>query len=100
MNETLFLIGDLPVTTGIALVAFGALALVLLLSMVVVIARSGRNGAAMAMAQAIRADELEERLSEVLRGQSEATGASMPWARPWPGDRPRWPAPSANGWIR
>ena len=49
MNETLFLIGDLPVTTGIALVAFGALALVLLLSIAIVIARSGRNGAAMAM---------------------------------------------------
>ena len=74
MNETLFLIGDVPVTPGIALVAFGVLALVLLLSIVIVIARSGRTGAAMAMAQAIRADELEERLSDVLRAQNEATG--------------------------
>ena len=74
MNETLFLIGDVPVTMGIALVAFGVLALVLLLSIVIVIARSGRTGAAMAMAQAIRADELEERLSDVLRAQNEATG--------------------------
>jgi DNA recombination protein RmuC len=74
MNETLFLIGDVPVTMGIALVAFGVLALVLLLSIVIVIARSGRTGAAMAMAQAIRADELEERLRDVLRAQNEATG--------------------------
>jgi DNA recombination protein RmuC len=74
MNETLFLIGDVPVTAGIALVAFGVLALALLLSVVIVIARSGRTGAAIAMAQAIRADELEERLSEMLRAQSEATG--------------------------
>ncbi len=74
MNEVLFLIGDVPVTMGIALVAFGVLALVLLLSIVIVIARSGRTGAAMAMAQAIRADELEERLSDVLRAQNEATG--------------------------
>ena len=74
MNETLFLIGDVPVTMGIALIAFGVLALVLLLSIVIVIARSGRTGAAMAMAQAIRADELEERLSDVLRAQNEATG--------------------------
>ena len=74
MNEILFLIGDVPVTMGIALVAFGVLALVLLLSIVIVIARSGRTGAAMAMAQAIRADELEERLSDVLRAQNEATG--------------------------
>jgi len=74
MNETLFLIGDFPVSTGLALVAFGALALVLLLVIAIVIARSGRAGAAMAMAQAIRADELEERLSQLLQAQSEATG--------------------------
>ena len=46
----------------------------MLLIIAVVIARSGRRGAEMAMAQAIRADELEERLSEMMRAQSEATG--------------------------
>ena len=74
MNEILFVIGDLPVRTGSALIGFGALALVLLLSIAVVLARSGRRGAELAMAQAMRADELEERLSEMLRAQSEATG--------------------------
>ncbi|HXQ05394.1 MAG TPA: DNA recombination protein RmuC [Bradyrhizobium sp.] len=74
MNEILFVIGDLPVRTGSALIGFGALALLLLLSIAIVIARSGRRGAELAMAQAIRADELEERLSEMLRAQSEATG--------------------------
>lgn len=74
MNDILFMIGDLPVRTGAAMIAFGVLALVLLLIIAIVIARSGRRGAEMAMAQAIRADELEERLSEVLRIQSEATG--------------------------
>jgi DNA recombination protein RmuC len=74
MNDILFMIGDLPVRTGAALIAFGVLALALLLVIAIVIARSGRRGAEMAMAQAIRADELEERLSEVLRIQSEATG--------------------------
>ncbi len=74
MNEILFMIGDLPVRAGVALVAFGTLALVLLLAIAVVIARSGRRGAEMAMAQAIRADELEERLAEVLRIQNEAAG--------------------------
>ena len=74
MNEILFMIGDLPVHTGEALIGFGALALVLLLVIAIVIARSGRRGAELAMAQAIRADELEERLSEMLRAQSEATG--------------------------
>jgi DNA recombination protein RmuC len=74
MNEILFMAGDLPVRAGAALIAFGGLALLLLASIVVVIARSSSRGAAAAMAQAIRADELEERLSEVLRMQSESTG--------------------------
>jgi DNA recombination protein RmuC len=74
MNEIVFMIGDMPVTAGVALIGFGALALALLLIIAIVIARSGNHGAAMAMAQAIRADELEERLSEVLKAQNEATG--------------------------
>ena len=74
MNEILFIVGDLPIHVGEALVGFGVLALVLLLVIAIVIARSGRRGAELAMAQAIRADELEERLSEMLRAQSESTG--------------------------
>jgi DNA recombination protein RmuC len=74
MNEILFVVGDLPIRTLDALIGFGALALVLLLTIAIVIARTSRRGAELAMAQAIRADELEERLSEMLRAQSESTG--------------------------
>src|ERR1700681_3138385 len=74
MNEILFVSGDLPVRTGAALIGFAALALLLLLIIAIVIARASRRGAELAMAQAVRADELEERLSEMLRAQSEATG--------------------------
>ena len=74
MNEILFTIGDLPVRTGAGLIGFGALALVLLLIIAIVVARSGRRGAELAMAQALRADELEQRLSDMLRAQNEATG--------------------------
>jgi DNA recombination protein RmuC len=74
MNEILFLIGDWPVRVAEGLIAISALALVLLLALVIVVARSGRRGAELAMAQAIRADELEERLSQMLRAQSESTG--------------------------
>src|SRR5882757_9819083 len=74
MNELLFMIGDWPIHTGEALIGFGALALILLLTIAVISARSGSRGAALAMAQAIRADELEERVSEMMRAQSEATG--------------------------
>src|SRR5579871_3331131 len=74
MNQILFMIGGWPVHAGEAVLGFGALVLVLLLSIVVVVARSGRRGTELAQAQAQRADELEVRLSEVLRVQSEATG--------------------------
>jgi DNA recombination protein RmuC len=74
MNQTLIMIGDWPVRGIDALIGFGGLVLILLLVIAITIARSGRRGAELAMAQAIRADELEERLSEMLRAQSEATG--------------------------
>src|SRR3954470_19829077 len=74
MNGILFMIGDTPVTTAAALIGFGTLALLLLLAIAVGIARSGSRGAALAMAQAIRADELEERLGEMMRAQSEHSG--------------------------
>src|SRR5579863_8996423 len=74
MKEILFTIGELPVRTGEALTGFGVLSLILLLAITIVVARSGRRGADLAMMQAVRADELEERLNEVLRAQSEASG--------------------------
>ena len=74
MNEILFLIGDWPVRVADGLIGISALALVLLLVLVIVVAKSGRRGAELAMAQAIRADELEERLHEVLGVQRESTG--------------------------
>ena len=63
MNEIIFMLGDWPVRAIDALIGFGALVVILLLVIAVVIARSGRRGAELAMANAIRADELEERLS-------------------------------------
>jgi DNA recombination protein RmuC len=74
MNEILFLVGDWPVRVADALIGVGALVLILLLALVIAVAKSGRRGAELAMAQAIRADELEERLHEMLRAQSESTG--------------------------
>src|ERR1700743_1631231 len=74
MNQILFMIGDWPVRVGEALTGFGVLALLLLVVIAIVVARSGRRGAVLAMAQALRANELEERLSEMLRAQSEASG--------------------------
>src|SRR5262245_36243973 len=74
MNEILFVVDGTPIRTGVVLVGFGLLVLALLLAITIVIARgSGRTHAA-AVAQAIRADELEERVSDLLRAQAEAQG--------------------------
>jgi DNA recombination protein RmuC len=74
MNEILFVIDDTPIRAGMVLLAFGLLVLVMLFTITIVIARgSGRNQAA-AMAQAIRAEELEERVADLLRAQSESQG--------------------------
>ncbi|MFL6733373.1 MAG: DNA recombination protein RmuC [Sphingomicrobium sp.] len=74
MNEILFLVGDWPVRVADGLIGVCALALILLLVLVVVVAKSGRRRAELAMAQAMRADELEDRLSDMLRAQNESTG--------------------------
>src|SRR6516162_6186600 len=74
MNQILFMIGDWPVRAGDALIGFGGLVLILLLAIVIVVARSGRHGAEFASLQAMRADEFEERLNDMLRAQSEANG--------------------------
>ena len=89
MNEIIFMVGDWPIRTVDALIGFGGLALMLLLTIAIVIARSGRRGAEQAMAQAIRADELEERLSEMLPhperghrpGRRDGPGAGRPPGR-------------------
>lgn len=74
MRGHLFTLGGLSIDTGTALVALAGVAVLLLFAIIIVIARSGRLRAVSAMAQAIRADELEERLSELLQIQNQATG--------------------------
>lgn len=74
MNEILFVIDDTPIRAGLVLLAFGGLVLALLLTITIVIARGSGRSQAAAMAQAIRADELEERVSELLRAQDQAQG--------------------------
>jgi DNA recombination protein RmuC len=72
MNEILFVIDGTPVRVVQALMAFGGGVLVLLFTIVIVMARGGSRGAAAAQAQAARADELEARVTDLLRAQAEA----------------------------
>src|SRR5688500_20080914 len=74
MAEILFIVGDVAVTTGEALMAFAGLVLALLLTIAIVLARGSSRSQAATMAQAIRADELEDRLADMLRAQNETSG--------------------------
>src|SRR5580693_2401411 len=74
MTQTLFLIGDWPVHLTDALIAFAALTLLLLLIIAIVMARSGKRDTLLAEVQAARADELEDRLHEMMRAQAESAG--------------------------
>lgn len=72
--EPLLTVNGIAVSAGMALAAFAALALMLLAVIAVVLARGSRSGREAAMAQAIRADELEERVAEMLHAQTETAG--------------------------
>src|ERR1700759_2722781 len=74
MNQILFVIGDWPVHLTDALISFAALTLLLLLVIAIVVARSGKRDALLAQVQAARADELEDRLNDMLRAQAESAG--------------------------
>jgi len=74
MNPILFMIGDWPVHITDVVVGFAVATLLLLVTIAIVVARSGRRGSEVALAQAARADELEQRLNDMLRAQAESSG--------------------------
>src|SRR5579859_2271400 len=74
MNPILFMIGGWPVHITDVAIGFAAATLLLLLTITIVVARSGRREAEHATTQAARADELEQRLNDMLRSQAEAGG--------------------------
>src|SRR5215204_3650959 len=74
MNEIAFQLGARPVLWGEATAAFAGIALVLLLAMAWSLRRSRRERAAEAAAAAERAREMDEKVAELVRSQSEITG--------------------------
>ena len=74
LNPVIVMIGDLPLRASDALIGFGVLVLLLLVMIVAAVARSSRRGGEFAAQQASRTDELEQRFSEMIRVQSEASG--------------------------
>jgi DNA recombination protein RmuC len=74
MNEVLFLLGSRPVTATEVLLALAGAALVLLVALAIGLSRAGRRRALEAEEQEARADLLEDRLTDLVRAQSEASG--------------------------
>ena len=74
MTETLFVIDDIAVTTGHALMAAAALALVVLIVLAVLQARAARERREEAAAADLRAREFEERMAALAKSQAETMG--------------------------
>ncbi len=74
MTDLLFMLGTRPVTVAEALLVLGAAAFVLLVVLAIGLWRSARARAFEAAEQAMRAEELEARIGELARIQSESTG--------------------------
>ncbi len=77
LSQTLFIVGNLNVSVGAAALGFAGLVVVLLIAMVVIAARASRQRIATSETQALRAGELERRLSEMLQSQAEASGRAQ-----------------------
>jgi DNA recombination protein RmuC len=74
MNDLAFHLGARPVTWAEAVLAFAALCLVLLLAMAWSLVKARRERAAEAAAVAERAREMDDKVAELVRSQSEITG--------------------------
>jgi DNA recombination protein RmuC len=74
MSEILFVVGDIPIRFGVALVVMAGVALCVLVALVAVVMRGSRAGELTAMASAIHAQELEQRVGEMMRTQSDMSG--------------------------
>jgi DNA recombination protein RmuC len=80
MDDVLFSLSNRPVTTAEALLSLAAAALVLLLALAIGLWRTARNRAREANEQALHTAELEERIGELVRTQSETTGRLQSFA--------------------
>ena len=80
MSDVLFILGTRPVTVAEILLAIGGIALLLLLALAIGAWRAGRKRGLEADEQTIRADEVETRISELVRSQTELTGRIQSFA--------------------
>ena len=80
MQDVIFMLGAHPVTIAELLLASSAAAFLLLLGLAFALWRSGKRRALEAQEQTYRAEEMETRVSELLRAQAELTGRVQAFA--------------------
>jgi DNA recombination protein RmuC len=80
MTDILFSLGGRPVTAAELLIVLGGFACVLLVTLAFALWRSGKRRAQEAEEQTLRAEEMETRVSELLRAQAELTGRIQAFA--------------------
>src|SRR5262245_55109597 len=74
MSEILFVVANQPVTFGMALAAGAGILLIALIVLVIVVARGGAARTREAEDAALRTEDLELRLAEMVRVQAETVG--------------------------
>lgn len=74
LSEVLFMAGGLPVTPALLLSVGAGLALMLLVILVFVALGNARRSRLAALQQGMRAEEIEERIGEMVRSQAETAG--------------------------
>ena len=74
MNEIVLTVGGTTFTLAEALVGLGAVVIAALILLAVVVGRAARTSGVEAARQALRAEELEERMGEIARIQAETAG--------------------------
>jgi DNA recombination protein RmuC len=74
MAEDLFTVDDVTVTVGHALIALAALAVMVLLALAILLARAAGERRSEAAAEAVRADQIQQRMSSLARIQAESVG--------------------------
>lgn len=74
MGEVLFVIDNTPVTVGMAILAAAGIAFLAFVILAVIVTRALRASHDNFLRQALRSEEVEDRLSDIARVQAETTG--------------------------
>ncbi len=74
MQDVLFIVGDRPITVAMLMLAAASISVTLLFLVLIVLLRSMRRQSVAETDQAMQGDELERRVADLVRIQSEMTG--------------------------